>query len=189
MKDELVVPAEIRTERLMLRMPSPDDALEVYEAVVESLPELRPWLVWAHQEQSVEQTRINIETARELFLSKTNLRYYMFDVSSGRLVGSTVLHEIDWEIPKFEIGYWVRTSAAGRGYALEAVRGLTELAFSKLNARRVEIRCDERNTKSRSVAEKAGYTLEGILRNDTLSPDGDLRSTAVYSRIDWGTCG
>ena len=50
MKDELTVPAEVRTKRLILRMPHPDDALEVCEAIVESLPELRAWLAWAHQE-------------------------------------------------------------------------------------------------------------------------------------------
>jgi len=60
---------------------------------------------------------------------------------------------------------------------------LTKLAFEQLNALRVEIRCDDRNHKSSRVAERAGFQLEGILRNESHGLDGSLRSTRVYSKI------
>ncbi len=67
----------------------------------------------------------------------------------------------------------------------EAVKRIEKFAFEKLGARRVEIRCDEENMKSRSVAERAGFTLEGILKQDSLSPDGNvLRNTCIYAKID-----
>ncbi|MFB5676675.1 GNAT family N-acetyltransferase [Paenibacillus terreus] len=183
MIEKLVIPSEIRTKRLILRMPNPIYAPAIYEAIVESNLELSRWLSWANQEITLEQAFINAQNAQEAFLSKNDLRYYMFDASDN-FIGSTGLHRIDWNIPKFEIGFWVRTSAAGQGYVTEAVNGLTALAFQKFNANRVEIRCDENHMKSRAIAEKTGFLLEGILRNDTMTPEGKLRNTAVYSRIE-----
>ncbi|HUB27599.1 MAG TPA: GNAT family protein, partial [Tepidisphaeraceae bacterium] len=82
-----------------------------------------------------------------------------------------------------EIGYWIRTSLAGGGYASEAVAALTRLAFDSFKAARVEIQTDELNTRSRRVAERAGFVLEGILRNQYHHRNGELRNACVYSRI------
>ncbi|MGI9049716.1 MAG: GNAT family N-acetyltransferase, partial [Rubrobacteraceae bacterium] len=79
--------------------------------------------------------------------------------------------------PKFEIGYWRRSRFAGQGYITEAVRGIAAFAFD------TEIRCDLRNHRSVKVAERASFTLEGELRNDTLAPDGTPRNTLVFSTI------
>ena len=90
---------------------------------------------------------------------------------------------MDWSVPRFEIGYWIRPEAAGQGHVSEAVGLLAALAFDRLAARRVEIRCDSRNLKSRAVAERCGFVLEGVLRCDSLGVDDSVRDTAVYSRI------
>jgi ribosomal-protein-serine acetyltransferase len=60
---------------------------------------------------------------------------------------------------------------------------LVAMAFESLGARRVEIRCDDNNAASRRVAERNAFTLEGILRNDSLTPAGEIRSTCVYARL------
>ena len=39
------------------------------------------------------------------------------------------------------------------------------------------------NAASRRVAERAGFTFEGLLRRDTLGVDGQPRDTLVYSRV------
>jgi RimJ/RimL family protein N-acetyltransferase len=78
---------------------------------------------------------------------------------SGRLLGGTGLHRIQWEGPRFEIGYWLRTSAEGQGYVQEGVTLLTVLAFETLQAQRVQIRMDPRNARSQSVAARVGYVF------------------------------
>jgi RimJ/RimL family protein N-acetyltransferase len=47
----------------------------------------------------------------------------------------------------------------------------------------VEIRCDPNNVKSRAVAERLNYTLEGILRNDDRGVDGSLRDTCMFAKV------
>ena len=98
-------------------------------------------------------------------------------------MGGSRLLRIDWEVPKFEIGYWLRTRFAGQGYMTEAVGCITDFAFDRLGARRVEIRCDSLNRRSARVAERAGFCLEGELRNAEVGPGGEPRHTLVYSMI------
>ncbi|HEX2739276.1 MAG TPA: GNAT family N-acetyltransferase, partial [Rubrobacter sp.] len=120
---------------------------------------------------------------RVAFLERSELRLHLYLKGTETLVGSSGLHRIDWEVPKFEIGYWCRTLFTGRGYTTEAVRGITAFAFDALGARRVEIRCDSRNLPSARVAERAGFKLEGELRNNEVATDTGLRDTLIRAMI------
>ena len=106
--------------------------------------------------------------------------------SGGELVGGAGLHRIDWTLRKFEIGYWRRTGCEGQGFVTEAVHTLTRVAFDVLDARRVEIRMDDRNARSWRVAERAGFTLEALLRFDSATSAGEPRSTRIYARVRGG---
>ncbi len=175
------VPLEIATERLVLRAPHPDHAQEMNEAIQESFAELREWMDWAQQIPTLEESRAQQEQAQTAFLARDDLQLLLF--RGDRIVGSSGLHRIDWSVPSFEIGYWVRTPDSAQGYVTEAVEAIGSFAFEKLGARRIEIRADTRNTRSRAIPEKLGYQLEGVLRHDCLHVDGRLRDTAVYARI------
>ncbi|KIL38777.1 hypothetical protein SD70_24100 [Gordoniibacillus kamchatkensis] len=183
-------PANIRfderfyTERLLMRLPLPGDGQAVYEAVQDSLPELRPWMIWAHRHQSLEETERLVEDSHAAFLDRTDLRFHAFLRSTGKLVLCCGLHRIDWDARKFEIGYWLRTPYAGCGYATEAARGLEQLAIRQLRANRIEIRVDSNNVRSIKVAERLGYTLEGTLRQDGWNAAHTaLRNTLVFAKV------
>ena len=150
------------------------------------MDELLPWLPWTKDHGTVDGSEASARQARVRFLERTELRMHLFLRETGTLVGSSGLHRIDWSVPKFEIGYWCRTPFAGRGYATEAVRGIAAFAFDTLDAKRVEIRCDPLNRPSARVAERAGFRLEGELRNDAADDDGTPRNTLVFARIREG---
>jgi RimJ/RimL family protein N-acetyltransferase len=176
-------PHSFETERLVIRCPLPGDGALVYEAATETLELLKPWMDWAQKPLDQVEMEANIRQAYCQFLERSDLRFHLFEKGSNLFVGSSGLHRIDWRIRKFEIGYWCRKKMMGKGYITEAVRGLTVFAFEILKANRIEIRCDQRNVRSRKVAERLGYTLEGVLRNDQLSADLRLRNTCIYSMI------
>lgn len=178
------VPAEFVSERLFIRMPEVEDALDVWNAMRNSQPALKEWMPFAQNAPELHTTEENLRQAIADFITRKDLRLHMFSKDTGEFVGSTGLHRIDWTVPKFEIGYWLDTKFEGQGLMTEAVERLTRFAFDELNARRVEIRCDEENVKSRSVAERAGFELEGTLKFDSLSADGKhLRNTCVYGKV------
>ncbi|MCA0970252.1 GNAT family N-acetyltransferase [Halobacillus litoralis] len=178
------VKEEILTERLVLRAPRPGDGEEINRAVHASINELSQWLPFAFQKPTVEDTESNTRKAAAKFLTRENLRYLILSRESGELIGSTGFHNIDWDVPKLEIGYWIVTEHSGKGYITEAVQALTTYALNDLDMARVEIQCDRENMRSRSIPEKLGYELEGILKNDDRSVDGSkLTDTCIYAKV------
>jgi RimJ/RimL family protein N-acetyltransferase len=174
-------PESFETERLLIRSPLPGDGREMHEAVRESVEELTPWMAWPKVHRTVEDSEASARRARVAFLQRSELRLHLYLRGTDTLVGSSGLQGIDWEVPKFEIGYWCRTGFTGRGYITEAVLGITEFAFDALGARRVEIRCDSRNLPSARVAERAGFLLEGELHNNEVGADRRLANTLIYA--------
>ena len=177
-------PSQFESDRLIIRMPEMSDALDVFEALRNSLPALKPWLPFAQEEPELYKTEENLRESIADFITRKDLRLHIFLKETGEFIGSTGLHRINWAIPKFEIGYWLDTKFEGNGYMMEAVDRLTRFAFEDLGANRVEIRCDEENGKSRAIPVKLDYELEGILKSDSLTGDGKhLRNTCVYAKI------
>jgi hypothetical protein len=182
----LELPERIDTARLALRPPRAGDGAALYAAVAESLPELRRFLAslpWVAEEPSPDASEAWCRNAAANFLARRDLPFLMFEREGGALVGATGLHRTVWETPRTEIGYWCRSSRAGRGYVSEAVAAVTAYALEHLRAARIEIITDEANLASRRVAERCGYALEGVLRHERRAPDGSLRDTCVYARL------
>ncbi|AIQ50712.1 GNAT family N-acetyltransferase [Paenibacillus sp. FSL R7-0331] len=177
------IPEHFESRRLLIRPALWGDGAAVNEAVRESLDELRSWMPWANSLPTPEQSEASIRRSRLEFLERKDIRLLLFHKDTGILVGSSGLHRIDWQTRKFEIGYWVRTSYSRQGYITEAVQAIADFAAGELGANRIEIRCDSRNTQSAKVAERSGFTLEGILRNDKCDVDGQLRDTMIFARV------
>lgn len=176
-------PYSFETERLTIRGPQPDDAIRIREAVIESQNDLIPWMPWAMEIPTEEWYQVRVREGRLKFLAREDLWMILLLKGTGICIGGSGLHRIDWSIPKFEIGYWVRSSFKGQGYITEAVTGITDFAFNILGARRVEIRCDVKNTRSSAVARRAGFRLEGTFHNDARDHFGELRDTYIFARI------
>ena len=176
-------PDRFETERLLIRAPLPGDGAAVNAAITESLAELRPWMPWAQNGQSVAETETWVRESALRFRTREDLPLLLFRKSDGLYVGGSGMHNIDWDVPRFEIGYWIRTSLARQGYITEAVNGIAAFAFEHLKAERIEIRCDARNLRSAAVAERAGFTREACMRRQSRAPDGKLRDTLVFARL------
>lgn len=181
------IPERLDGERTLLLAPRAGSGAELAVVVTQSLSHLRPWMPWAQEAPTAESSELVVRRMQADFIARRDLCFQIYarrpDGSPGRLLGGTGLHRIDWALRKFEIGYWIRPEAAGQGLVTEAVRLLAVLAFGALDARRVEIRCDARNLKSRAVAERCGFELEGVLRREALGVDGHPRDSCVYARV------
>jgi RimJ/RimL family protein N-acetyltransferase len=176
-------PDSFESERLLIRSLRPGDGPAIHEAIVESLEELRPWMPWSHAEQSVESAEAYAREAQAAFAARRNLPLNLYLRDGGAYVGGSGLHDIDWAVPRFGIGYWVRSSMTGRGFATEAARRIAQFAFDDLSAQRVEIWCDARNERSAAVARAAGFTFEARLERNRIGPDGELSDSLCFVRL------
>jgi ribosomal-protein-serine acetyltransferase len=100
----------------------------------------------------------------------------------GKLVGGIVCHAIDRENSKTEIGYWLAPEYAGRGLITRACRAVIDRLFEHERLRRVEIWSAAGNRPSRAVAERLGFTLEGVLRQSDYFNNA-FHDYAVYGML------
>ncbi len=84
--------------------------------------------------------------------------------TDGQFAGYAVTGPIDREGLEVELGYAVSSWARGQGVATETLRELTRWAFAE-GMLRVSALISVDNTASSRVAQKAGYTFEGVLRS------------------------
>ena len=179
----LEIPETLQSPRLTLRANRAGAGAAINAAVVESQAELQAWMPWAREPMTVEQSEAHSRQMQARWQAREEIDFCFHRREDDLLVGKGGLHTIDWSLPKFEIGYWIRTSCARRGYATEATLAMVELAQGLLGARRIEITSDARNVASRRVAEKAGFTLEGIRRRSRRDNRGELADSCMYARI------
>lgn len=183
------VPDRIEGARIVLRPYAMADVPALFETVNASREHLFPWLPWADSaHRTLDDTADFVARATAWWTLRTNLIVGIFDKATGRLLGGSGLHacrgdEINWAIPSMMIGYWLAKEHEGKGYVAEAVALLTKVAFDDLGAKRLEIRCDANNARSEAVMARAGFRREGLLRNDSITPRGEMRDTLVYALI------
>jgi RimJ/RimL family protein N-acetyltransferase len=180
----LEFPEAIKTDRLYIRPCLPGDGPVVHEAITASSGILAEWMPFARKSQTIDEVEEGIRQSYAQFIMRDDFRLHIYLKEDGEFVGSTGYHRVDWKAGSVEIGYWGVKNHSGKGYITEAVKELTSFAVNHLSANRVEIRCDELNLASRRVPERLGYSLEGVLRSNSLSADGkELRNTCVYSTL------
>ena len=180
------VPELIESARLRIRPPRPGDGQIVFEAVRETLAELRRFpasMSWALAEPTLDSSEKYCREAYANFQTRRDLPLLFLLKEVDIVVGSSGLHRMDWTVPKIEVGFWGRSSFQGKGYVTEGVAAIVNFAFEKLGACRVEAFPDEANTRSCNVCERLGFALEGTLRHERIDPDGTLRSTRVYAKV------
>ena len=179
----LDVPEVVEAERLTLRATRAGYGAALHAAIMESLDDLRLWMPWAREPRTLETSEARCREATARWHSREELDFCFFSRGDGALVGTGGLHTIDWSLPRFEIGYWVRAGRRGQGLATEATRVLAGMAREALGAVRLEITSDARNAASRRVAEKAGFELEGIRRRSRRDAAGELADSCMYARV------
>lgn len=178
------VPMPIVTPRLILRPAQAGDGAALHAAKTETLAQLKIWMPWAKDGQTVDDDEITVREAMAKFILREDIMIFAFERDGGRLVAGTGLHRFNWEARHFEIGYWVRAAAQGQGYATEITNALVRYAFGALAAHRVHITHADGNGPSAAVIRKLGFVRDGVLRDAAYMPDKRHIDLHVYSRLN-----
>ena len=150
-------------KELKIRHLKPSDAPAMFDAVQESLSDVSAWMDWCHADYDLEDAQEWIGITNEGFKNGTQYDFGIFRANS--YLGQVGVNRINHQAKYANVGYWVRTSATGRGVAPVAVRLLSDWAFANTDLQRLEIVVALGNERSLRVAEKTGAVREGILRS------------------------
>ena len=114
------------------------------------------------------------------FVSKQSPRSaWAIDVGGEAVGGIGIEPGVDVERVSAEIGYWLGRTHWGRGIATEALRAVTAEAFRAFDVMRIFALPFANNAASIRVLEKAGYSLEGRLRQSSIK-EGTIRDQLLF---------
>jgi len=173
---------ELTEGPLLIRPYREADAIALYEAVRESVSEVSLWLPWCHQNYSIEESREFIGSRELASQGGVWYSFGIFEKHDGAFLGGVGINFINRVHQMANLGYWVRTSATGRGIATMATRLAARFGFEELGLQRIEIVAAVGNVPSQLVAEKAGATREGVLRKRLLI-NGESLDAVLFSLV------
>lgn len=176
------LPEYIETPSLALQMPKAGMGARLYQAIADGYDDYVKFLNWPVELPSLQSVEEDCRKHHAEFILREFIRYIIIEKSTNEVVGRTAFpsFQAEWRVPRFGIAYFIRRSARSRGYATEAARALTLLAFNTLKARKVEIYCDTENIASWKVPEKLGFKLEYTSIGGWPRQDGKLAELRTY---------
>lgn len=163
-----------------LRMLRLQHAAEFLEMVAENRDYFGEWLGWANA--------INTATDAEDFLRRGVSRFAEDGIpwigiwQDGRMVGGILIFPLEHRIRATKIGYWLAQSATGRGLMTRAIEAILPFVFEELNINRLGLEAEPGNLKSKGVAERLGFTFEGLRRQGWYNNEKFV-DIAVYSLL------
>ena len=144
----------------------------------------RTWR-WLTPRQPETRAAFDAWLAEALAAAAAHAEIPLVTITEGRVVGSTRFLALRPEHRSVEIGWtWLHPDAWGTGVNVEAKLLMLTHAFEVWDCRRVELKTDALNARSRGAMEAVGATFEGIHRQHLLVRDGENRDTAWYSILD-----
>ena len=160
---------------IRLRKPVVADLPALADAIRSSQTELAPFMPWAvDYDEAGTLGWIRAEHGDE--------DGFVIVDPDETIVGACGLNRFNTENDFANLGYWIRTSETGNGYATRATRLLAAHGFDHHDLARVELLIAVDNAASRRVAERSGATFEGVLRRRLRLGNGHA-DAALYSII------
>ena len=154
----------ILTERLALLPIDPSDGQDLWFAVNGSRAELARFLPWVQFHDDITASTRFTEACALDWDQGRAFRFVVRDREKQSMVGVVGLESIIHMHRSCELGYWLSTSATGKGFMTEAPRRALDYAFGRVGAHRVRIAAATDNHRSLAVIARLGFRFEGIAR-------------------------
>lgn len=159
-----MLPEYLETARLRLEPVTDAHIPELLVAIELSLPELEPWTAWTidWDRQESESYLRNRDNPHDIVFAM------VLEGQAIGTIGMVVKPLSAWA----DVGYWVRSDHAGKGFATEALRALSTWAFADCGLHRLELQAGTENHGSNRVAENAGFSRCGTRRESARGVNG-----------------
>ncbi|MDE1312343.1 GNAT family N-acetyltransferase [Vibrio aestuarianus] len=138
---------------------------------------LSQWLAWPPHCQTEQDFQAFIKRSLHDYAEGKAMTCAIF--YQDRLVGNCSFNQIDYNLSKVAIGYWLSQQEQGKGIISRVVKMLTDIAFNTLEIDKVEIATAVDNRPSRTVVERLGFSYEGTITNSE-NLNGRIVDHAIY---------
>lgn len=147
------------------------------ELVTDQFDYLHQWLAWPPHCTSEQDFRLFVQRMLHEYADGKSMTCAI--LYRDEIVGNCSCFNINYDTQSLEIGYWLSKHHQGKGIMTRVVNHLIAFAFNELEMDKVQLSAAVENIPSRSVAERAGMTLEGVITNQEKVGDRIL-DHAIY---------
>ncbi|KRN98955.1 acetyltransferase [Companilactobacillus kimchiensis] len=168
-------------DNIKVKLVSPEDAVSLYDQIEKTRPQLAKFMPWGDTMRSVEDERDFLEYCQNRMKDKKLwITSVMID---GRPVGMIDLHNIDLDNSHAEIGYWLGGEYQGNGVMTDCLKCVIEIGFGEMKLHKIKLLAEVVNIASNAVAKRAGFELEGLLKDEIYS-EGEFHDANLYGLIN-----
>jgi len=158
-----MVPERLTTQRYILRRFNRRDIDALTAVVRASMDDLHRWLPWAYPGYTRDDAASYIRESMQSWREARAFDYAVRPMATpGRHVGNVSIWHVSRSSRTAEIGYWVV------GAGTEVTARLVRLGFEHLGLHKINLRIAVGNRASDRIAEKLGFSREGVLREELL---------------------
>ena len=133
--------------------------------------------------KTLEEAQEFVEEMIKHTISNTYFPYVIIDENENRIIGFIDLKNIDWDIPKTQIGFYIDEAYEGKGIISKAISKIINYCFDDKGFEKLFMRIHPDNLAAKKVAEKCGFELEGTIRKDYKTPSGNLVDLLYYGKV------
>lgn len=190
MKSRLLldVPEQLETERLILRPYRAGDGSAYLDVCLRNKRHLLPYESGnpALDVENLDDAETLVRQFAVDWMARNAFFLGAWRKPSGEFAAQIYIGVVSWELPEFEIGYFVDCRYEGQGYVVEATRAAIDFCFNHLGAYRLRLGCNQTNLRSQKVAERCGFIREGFIRQThptILNPDQTFSGDYLYGLL------
>jgi RimJ/RimL family protein N-acetyltransferase len=162
----LEIPELLETDRLTIRKYKKGDGKENYDLFERNNNRelLKEHVDEATDVTTLEEAEIKMREHAAEWEARTRFVMGIWLKEEDQYIGEIWIEPKKWEVPSFELGYFLDSVHQGKGIAFEAAKGSLKFLFEDLQAHKVIILTRDTNEKSWKLAERLGFAREGHLR-------------------------
>lgn len=175
----------MKFENFTIRLIEIDDLQPYFNLVQKNKSRLERFFAGTvSRTENIEETRIFLKDMEVGIENRIYFAYVIIDESSGSMMGFIDLKNIDWRVPKSEVGFFIDGDYGGKGITSKSLAYFCGYCFTHHGFKKLFLRTHESNLPARKVAENCGFEIEGTLRRDYKTSSGELVDVLYYGKLN-----
>lgn len=171
-------------EHFFIRRLAKEDLHCFYDLIEQNRPRLEAFFSGTvARTRNFSDTEIYLNEVMAKAENKTYLSFLIINKETNDVAGFIDIKNIDWNIPKGELGYFIDIRYEGMGLSKKAFKLFTAYCFGQLGFNKLFLRTHSSNIAAQHLAESAGFIIEGTLRKDYKTTEGELVDLLYYGKV------
>lgn len=173
-----------QSNNFKLKLLSANDSEALYTLIQNNLSRLEDFFAGTIEKtKTLNSTHAYCLEIEQKIRKKEYFPYLIINNPTSKLIGLIDLKNIDWGIPKAELGAFIDFEFEGQGLITALGTNLIAQIVEEHKFKKLFCRVAEKNKRSIRVIERLGFTLEGIIRRDYKTTNGELVDLKYYGRL------